>query len=72
MIKTALISLAVLSGVGTSAMAIDKAQPETIEFTAGVLKLSLDENGVSADIVAKSDYAFRVKSKKGRVIAISF
>lgn len=72
MIKTVLISFAVLSGVGTSAMAIDKVQPETIEFTAGTVKLSLDENGVSADIVTKSDYALRVKSKKGRIIAIGF
>lgn len=72
MIKTTLISLVALSGVGTSALAIDKVQPKTIEFTAGTLMFSFDENGVSANVVTKPDYALRLKTQKGRIIAIRF
>lgn len=72
MIKTTLISLAVLSSVGTSAVVTDHVQPEAIEFTAGTLMFSFDESGVSANVVAKADYALRLKTQKGRVIAIRF
>lgn len=72
MIKTILISLAVLSGVGTSAMAAEKIQPKTIEFTVGTIMFSFDESGISTEAVKKSDYALRLKTQKGRVIAIRF
>lgn len=72
MIKTTLISLVALSGVGTSAMAVDTVKPKTIELTAATLMFSLDETGFSTKVVEKSDYALRLKTKKGRVIAIRF
>ncbi len=72
MIKTVLISLVVLSSVGTSAVAVDTVKPKTIELTAGTLQFSLDETGFSTEVVEKSDYAIRLKTKKGRVIAIRF
>lgn len=72
MIKTAFISLAALSGVGTGAMAADKITPLAIEFTAGTLIFNFDVNGVSASAIQKPDYALRLKTQKGRVIAIRF
>jgi len=72
MIKTVIISLAVLSGVGTSAMAVDVVKPKTIEVSAGTLMFSFDKDGVSTEITEKSDYALRMKTQKGNIIAIRF
>jgi len=72
MIKTTVISLIALSGVGTSAIAVDTVKPKTIEITAGTLMFSFDKDGVSTEVVEKSDYVLRLKTKKGRVIAIRF
>lgn len=72
MIKITLIVLVALSGAGTGTIAANKIQPMAIEFTAGTLMFSFNENGVSAIAVQKSDYALRLKTQKGRVIAIRF
>ena len=71
MIKTTIINLIALSGVGTSAMAIDTIKP-TIELSVGTMLFSFDEKGVSTDLAPKPDYALRLKTQKGRVVAIRF
>ncbi len=72
MIKTALIGFVTLSGIGTGAMAAETVKPQTIELTAGPLMFCFDTDGVSTKVVDKSDYAVRLKTEKGRVIAIRF
>jgi len=72
MIKTIFISLVALSSVGTSAIAVDSVKPKTIELTAGTLMFSFDKDGVSTQVVDKSDYALRLRTQKDRVIAIRF
>jgi len=72
MIKTTVISIIALAGVGTSAATAEKVKPNTIEITAGTLVFSFDEDGLSTQVIKKSDYAVRIKTKKGRVIAIRF
>ena len=71
MIKTAIISLIALSGIGTSAMAVDTIKP-TLELSVGTMLFSFDEKGVSTELATKPDYALRVKTQKGRVVAIRF
>ena len=72
MIKTIMISGVVLSGVGTSAMAVDVLKPAGIDVTAGTLMISYDGQEVSAQIAEKSGYALELTTKKGRVVAIRF
>lgn len=72
MIKTTIISLIAISGVGTSAMAFDIVRPAAIDITAGTLMFTIDETGVSAQPAEKPDYALRLTTKKDRVIAIRF
>jgi len=72
MIKIILISLVAVSGIGTSAMAVDTLKPASIELTAGTLMFSLEKDGVFTEVVEKPEYAIRLKTKKDRVIAIRF
>ena len=72
MIKTILISFIALSGIGTSAMAVDTLKPASIELTAGTLMFSLKQDGISTQVIEKPDYAIRLKTQKDRVIAIRF
>lgn len=72
MIKTIAISIIILSGVGTSAMAGNTIKPAAIDVTAGTLMFTFDETGISATHAEKPDYALRLTTKKDRVIAIRF
>lgn len=72
MIKATLITLAALGSFGTSAMTVDAVKPAGLEISAGTVMFSFDKDGITTEIAQKSDYALRIKTKKGRVIAIRF
>jgi len=69
MIKIALITLASIGALGTGAQAIS---PSAIELNAGTVIVSADTDGVKTKIAEKTDYALRITTKNGRVIAIRF
>ena len=69
MIKITLISLIGVGGLGLNA---DSIVPKSVELNAGAIVISADNEGITADVSDESDFAIRVKMKKGRVIAIRF
>ncbi len=69
MIKVALITLASAGALGTGTQAIS---PSAIELNAGTVTLSAGTDGVKTKIAEKADYALRITTKSGRVIAIRF
>lgn len=69
MIKVTLISLIGVGGLGLNT---DSIIPKSVELNAGAIVISADAEGITTDISAESDFAVRVKMKKGRVIAIRF
>jgi hypothetical protein len=69
MIKVTLISLIGVGGLGLNA---DYLTPKSIELNAGAIVISADGEGVHTDITQETDFAIKLKTKKGRVIAIRF
>lgn len=69
MIKITLISLIGVGGLGLNA---DSIVPQSVELNAGAIVISADAEGITTDVSSESDFAVRVKMKKGRVIAIRF
>jgi hypothetical protein len=69
MIKVTLISLIGVGGLGLNA---DYLTPKSIELNAGAIVISADGEGIKTDISESSDFAIKLKTKNGRVIAIRF
>jgi hypothetical protein len=69
MIKITLISLIGVGGLGLNT---DSIIPNSVELNAGAIVISADAEGITTDVSTESDFAVRVKMKKGRVIAIRF
>ena len=69
MIKVTLISLIGVGGLGLNA---DHLTPKSIELNAGAIVICADGEGIKTDISESSDFAIKLKTKNGRVIAIRF
>jgi len=69
MIKVTLISIIGVGGLGLNA---DYLTPKSIELNAGAIAISADGEGIKTDISESSDFAIKLKTKNGRVIAIRF
>jgi len=50
----------------------DHLAPKSIELNAGAIAISADAKGVHTNVTQESDFAIKLKTKKGRVIAIRF
>lgn len=69
MIKVTIISLIGVGGVSLNA---DHLTPKSVELNAGAIVISADGEGIKTDINDESDFAIKLNTKKGRVIAIRF
>lgn len=69
MIKITFISLIGVGGLGLNA---DHLAPKSIELNAGAIAISADAKGVHTDFTQETDFVIKLKTKKGRVIAIRF
>ena len=69
MIKVTLISIIGLGGLGFNA---NHLTPKSVELNAGAIVISADAEGIKTDINDASDFAIKLNTKKGRVIAIRF
>ena len=69
MIKVTLIPLMGVGGLGLNA---DHLTPKSVELNAGTIIISADAEGIKTDINNETDFAIKLNTKKGRVIAIRF
>jgi len=69
MVKVTLLSLIGVGALGTNAPSLT---PQSVELNAGAIVISVDSEGIKTEVTDNSDFAVRIKTKKGRVIAIRF
>jgi hypothetical protein len=59
-------------GLGGLGLNVDHLTPKSVELNAGAIIISADAEGIKTDINNETDFAIKLNTKKGRVIAIRF